>query len=438
MPIVRQLPELYLRGALANVTMVNLTPAETKKAEELTRHVADHPSMIKHRNQFIRELRQTIGGDYRDSTSLGRQSAEQEYFIAVWRAVVNLYFHKEYTFRCRNCKQSTYMTKRGKPHDIDRVQMPCPSCECVEVTKAGETNLVVGSFMDITDYQTASAVAVNDPPECASSIEVLTGANRYPNPDEILNDPQQVSKVFGEFVWNYFRQQIRENSRVEHGRTPQKIIGSADEVIVKEICCLCAKMRVQFNYCDKTQPELGIYHIQLHGLQTPPEFTAELVPLLHKATQYGIRIAITETELCVHQSLGSDVIEAYVVRPEHVMMLDDTASSGDEAGFSIDHVSFKTVGTNRMDQEDHIGRVEFTDVMDAVLDSLPDGHCQKICQLCMQEGELYERYSAAYGNGLPKQTHMAEFLGITTRSVKQYMGTIKMVCLANNLVPQND
>lgn len=432
MPIVRQLPALYLRGSIANVTMANLSDEDVQNCERIAQYVANHPSMTKHRTKVVQELRETIGGDYRDATSLGRQSAEQEYLIAVWRGVVNLFYHRHYTFKCGHCGSSEYMTQRGKPKAIDRVQIPCPNCQHVKVSKSGPTALVVGSYVTLEEFQTACQNT--EEAECESSIEVTAGELRYNNSQEIIDDVDQMTKFFGEFVWNYFRQQLRENSRVEHGKVPQRIVGRADEIIVEEICSLCAKMHVAYNYCSKTQPENDVYRIQIAGLQTPPEFTAELVPILHKAAQNNVRIDITDIDIRVHQAIESATIEAYIVRPEHVMMLDDAPTS-DEAGFTIDHVSFKTIGTQRMYQDDHVAQVEYSDVMDAVLEALPDGNCRKIFDLCRQDGDLFEDFSRTYGSGLPKQTHMAEYLGITTRSVKQYMETIRVTCLASDLIP---
>ena len=64
--IITQLPELYLRGSLANETMANLTEAEKEKAAYITDFVANHDVLQKHKRRYMRDLSTTIGGDYRN------------------------------------------------------------------------------------------------------------------------------------------------------------------------------------------------------------------------------------------------------------------------------------------------------------------------------------------------------------------------------------
>ena len=56
MALVRQMPELYLRGSLANVTMANLTANEKDHIDTIVGYVATHPGMARHRAGIIEEL----------------------------------------------------------------------------------------------------------------------------------------------------------------------------------------------------------------------------------------------------------------------------------------------------------------------------------------------------------------------------------------------
>lgn len=438
MAIVRQMPALYLRGSLANVTMATLTEEQKLHCGELTKFVANHPDMAKHKSQVIKELGSTIGADYRDD----RSTAEQEYLIAVWRGVVNLFYHREYKFECKACSKSTYMTKRSVPKAIDRIQVPCPNCGCVKVVKAGATSLVEGSYITHDEYQASYRDLQTDLPECKSSIESTAGELRYGDSAKaVCDDPKQLAKFFGEFVWNYFRQQLRENSRVEHHKEPQEVIGRADDIIASEIISLCTRLKIDHHYCPETQPEDGWYSIKINGLQTPPEFSGDLVVLLEKANEHGIIVQLSDAEIRIRETPAAATIEAFVIRPEHVMVLDNSQSvSGgetDDGGFTINHISFKTIGAQRMDQENHVLVVEQADTMNVVYNKLPNGHCRTVCDLLLQRGESYETFQQKHHyDSPPRLQHIADHLGITNRAVKQHVQTIRHICLSNGLVLQ--
>ncbi len=122
---VRQMPGLYLRGSLANITMPNLTSEQRAHVDELFALITTHPEMQRHKARFMKELGTTIAADYADD----RVIAEQEYKIAVWKCLVELFYHRKYSFQCKACGSNTYMTKRSKPKVIDRIQIPCPNCQ---------------------------------------------------------------------------------------------------------------------------------------------------------------------------------------------------------------------------------------------------------------------------------------------------------------------
>lgn len=81
----QQMPQLFLRGSLCNVTMRNLTQDEVKEIGAIVEMVQNDPLMQPCRAQFKSALANTISGDYRSDKDL---TAEQEFLVAIWRAAV--------------------------------------------------------------------------------------------------------------------------------------------------------------------------------------------------------------------------------------------------------------------------------------------------------------------------------------------------------------
>jgi hypothetical protein len=437
MALVRQMPELYLRGSLANVTMVNLTPDEKQHVEFIVDYVAKHPGMSRHRAGIMEELGNTIGGDYASDKRCG----EAEFQIAIWKATVELYHHRQYTFCCKACGSNSWITQQGISRQINRQKLDCPNCKQVRVTDPGDTNLVKNTYVPFTVFQNSYKyfTPVQTAPKCESPIYYIPGVKKYLDPDKIINCDTQLVKFFGEFVWNYFRQQLAENGRKEHRKEPQKICGRADEIITEELLSLCQRLKIDYNHSTRDQPSNGYYSIAVVGLLTPPEFTAEFAVLRQKAKNHSVEINCTPSEIRVIENSDAGELEAYVSKPEHVLILDNHTKSGDDEGsdFTISQLSFRTIGAQKMDQDDHVATIDATDVMIAVRESLPEGDCQSIFDIQCGLGDIYNEFSNEYGDDRPRKNHISKFLGITVRSVTIYMENIRTVCLAHGLVPQN-
>lgn len=440
MPIVRQMSELLLRGSLANVTMANLTDDEQTHVADVIDRVASHPDMARHRSRFMKELGDTIGADYNDD----RAAAEEEFQIAIWRAAVSLLYHRKYTFECTSCGSMTYKTKTGRPKALDRQYPACPNCKNVRVTHAGETDFKEGTYINGDEFQESykDFSPAQDAPRCESPIRYIPGEETYDDDqrDRILTDDRQLVKFFGEFVWNYFRQTLKENNRVEHRRTPQRICGPGDFIIVQEILSLCSRMKLDHNYCPNTQPEHGAYHITILGLQTPPEFSAEFACLRQKGLDHGIIVECDESTIKVHQNSEAPSLEADIIKPEHVLVLDGYSSESDNdddgKSFTISQVSYRTVGMERMQQDDPIATIETSDVIEAVRNSLPDGECKQVFDIWAGRGQTYIDFSEEFGDGRACINHIARHLKITTRAVNQHKETIKINMLAHGMLPE--
>jgi len=86
----RQMPELYLRGAIFNETMKNLTQEQMDEVEKKMEILLKTPSLTKSREKFCQTLAVTIGADYRED----KNAALQEYKIALMKATIYVMYHK--------------------------------------------------------------------------------------------------------------------------------------------------------------------------------------------------------------------------------------------------------------------------------------------------------------------------------------------------------
>lgn len=449
MPVLRQMPELFLRGALANQTMRNLTSDQQEHVGELVRMIVSHPEMAGHKIEFITALAVTIGADYSNDRSI----AEEEFYLAVWRGVVQLFYHRSYSYKCDSCNKKEYTTKRGKPKAMDRQYPICPNCSSVKILHQGDSKWGEEEFVNYSEFQESYKHFTPNmqSPESVTPIKVILGEKRYSNPEMIINDKIQLKKFFGEFVWNYYRQQINENKRKEHNQKPKEIYGPADEIIVELIISLCNKYKITYSYCKESNPENGWYQIRTRMLQSSPSFSLALMEIINQHKGY-IKTRICSSSIEIESNNLAPLIGTVISKPEHVLFTDgvyDSETSSNE--LAINQTCRNFIGGNTMDCENHEATIEVRDNVDHVRDMLPDGHCKRIFDIFTERGEDYVKFSApkllpgekptegqtyGYGDGIAKNAHIAKFLGISPRSVNQHKEIIKHVMLAHGMTPE--
>ena len=429
MTLVRQLPELTLRGSIANITMANLTNEEMRHVEEVYKKVRSHKVLQSNRAQVINGLGFTIKNDYSE-----KQAAEQEYDIAIWRGVVNILYHKDYTFYCTHCNASTYLTQRGKPKTIDRQQVPCPNCKMAVVDEPGCSDYAVGQIVNHSEAQERFKNVSENTPTFKSTISYVSGDHKYADPDQILNDDEQLKKFFGEFVWNYFRQQIKENKR-KSNKTHVELSGPADQMILELIISTCVRLKANYS-CDKMLFN-GRYTVQIAILQTSPEFSIELSQIIELAKENDVEVVINKNSIDVKARYSSPTLTVGVMRSEHVTMVEDqnTQVDGEAKGFSVSQVSHRTVAGGTMDQEDHEACYDLREASERTRRSLPDNDCRRVFDIFKQEGIEYDAYCNLFNEEIPKIKNVAKMLSITPRAVKQHRETIKIYCLTHGFVP---
>jgi hypothetical protein len=279
-------------------------------------------------------------------------------------------------------------------------------------------------------------------PTFVSCIESTAGAMKYDKSD-ILESDSQLKKFFGEFVFNYFRQQVKENKR-KTSKHVQTITGFAHEIAEEEIRDLCTKHNVPFTIDHSSD----MVTINIKGLLTSPDFTAALNVVKAHALDRDIGLRIDDFNITVevaketfhimivdNQYAHAEMVPAKlftttITKPTHITMIENKESGDREEGFDISQIG----GDEMID--DHVTSIDMQDAFQRTRNALPEGNCRKVYDILSQSGENYILYSEIYGEGPPKINHVAKWLGITPRTVKQHKETITVCCMANDFVPK--
>jgi hypothetical protein len=423
---VRQLADLFLRGALANETMKNLTKDQKELAEVVCGQVMDHDVLTGHKNMFMNKLGTTIRCDFTN-----RMMAQQEYRITIWRGVIYLLYHREYSFRCKACDASSYQSQRGAPIKFDRRWDRCPACKNHAIDDPRDSGLEKGSFIADSDYEDLILNMTRNgqnPPTVCSCIKSIPGKKKVDNPNQILNDPVQIKKFFGEFIWNYFRQSIQENKIIHHGKHTERLSGPVDILAVQCITQLLKVNKINFQ-CDSFSPVDGYFAIYCQPYGLDPESIIELVELKKLVEEHGGEIKIDGPEsssyldnaILVKDLYGSAaVVEFNVAVNDQVQVVTNSVSKDEDDDSDI------VQQLEKPNMNHDIREFEQNDTISAVRDSLPEGDCRTVLDLIINQGEAFDRFAAMYpddvmaNRGVPRQNKMAEFLGCSQKQIKSY------------------
>jgi len=372
--IIVQLPELYLRGSLATETMANLTEEEQKEAGEIAVRIANHPSMEKHKARYIRDMRATIGGDYRNS-----DAAEHDYNIVVWRGVVMLKYHKRYEFRCTKCKSTTYLTKSNTEASIRKRTKICPACK----TEAEDGK---------------------------SPIEVIVLKPVHENPDAILSvdgDETQMTKLFGQILSNSTRQQLRENP-IKTVKRENSVVDYADIQILNQLDNILNRHKISSN---KVKTEHGysiIHYIYFDANAASSKLIGSLVDLQIIAQNNCVKYEMNSTGLKISRTAATKQIQRTVVEKIHVKMAIAGARKPNAPNpLEVEHPSERPI-------DEQIESNEFLETLDEMC---PSENVRAIMQIQMQMGDYYEKYRKEYGEGKPVFKNIAKFLGVSKNQV---------------------
>ena len=414
---IRQLPKLHLRGSLANITMANLNAEEKEKVNQITQYVAGHPSLISKKHRLLKQLRETIRGDYSNL-----DEAHNEYCIAIWRGVVELYYNYNYNFKCLACNSSEYTTLRHKSTPIDRIQTPCPNCKCVKITKPSNTQFVKDSYVNIEVVQKAD---YDDNFEYESTIVAIKHKKKYENPDDIINDPKQLVKFFGEFINNYYRQIINENLR-QKTITQTTIVKPADELYVDKTIEVFQKLRIQHSNSGLIGDH---YIISSNIMQSQPELSNELNLLKIDCERYNVDYNITDSGVSIKRNPVAELIAATITKYDYITTVSNQCINED--GDSTDNLdNILQTRANNMDLENHVDSIESIDYLNKIRQSIEDKDCRDIFDILTNQGRHIEFTNVGYDGDKPKLSHLAKFLNINVKIVKSHIDFIKLQVLA--------
>ncbi len=399
-----QLPQLYLRGSLAKVTMKSLTENEKAIVEHFTNRIVKMQSMQGDKNEFMHQLSVTIGGDYAQYNS---KEAEQEFYIAVWRGVVHLLYHKSYEFKCGKCNNTEYQTKRNTLTPINRQFPICPSCEHVKLVGSDD-------YIHFDEVKNSITEIKHESP-----IKTISGCNKVQQAQEILEDESQVSKFFGEFVWNYFRQIINEN-KITHQQKEQKVTGCVDIITTELIISLLKQYNVKYYY--EGIPKNGYHTLHLKVHSTIIEFTTKFVQLANDMRRKGAIIMYTDSSILI-KDLGAEspISDITMLTTEKV----STVGSGQGGTDECDDYM-------RILEEENMNTFQDIDTEDTIchIRKLLSPLAQKVYNLIIQDGYDYAQYSTQYGAGQPKVAHLAKHLKCTSNAIKTCIEEIKLATLS--------
>jgi len=436
---VRQLPQLYLRGALVNETMKNLTPAQRETVDRISDEVSKHSVMASNKSKFLSQLGVTIGSDYSN-----RLEATNEYKIAIWRGVVHILYHRSYKFQCKACGATSYQSKFGKKISIDRRFDVCPACKSKEIVDPGSTGVESGIYVKDEVFDTMLLDMTNqglNPPTAKSCIKSIPGQKKVQNPDVILKNPNQLKKWFGEFVWNYFKQTLNENKITHHGRKKHTICGALDQVAVEWILHILALQKVPYQ-CDSFSTIEGYYAIytRLWTLDVA-EVNLELVKVKEFVGDRGGEVILGGSDngylnnaVLVRDMLGSaPCVEVNVATNERVQVVGSTIRAGEDETMDPIQQLEKPMAI------DDYKLIDSDDTLTVMRKKLPDGNCQIMLDLMTTTGEAYDRLvekfpeTIASNFGVPRQNRIAEFLGCSPKEVKRCRAIIEQQMIIHGL-----
>jgi len=461
---VRQLPEVFLRGSLANETMKSLTEDQRLRVDQLSTEIANHPCLAGHKHEFVFRLRTTIACDYNDDNTF----AQEEFNIAIWRAVVHLLYHRDYTYKCKRCKKGSYTSQTGKNISFNRRYEICPACGYCEVEFSGSSELEEGTFVDFDVFQEISESfreRSDEPPLSRSCIKSIPGKPKVVEPEKMLKDTQQVSKYFSTWVWNYFRQILLENKITYHDKKSVPVSGTADVVLAEVITNLFGQNRIEFHYSPE---EIGAdgHEITCYPLTAPPTATIKLTSVLdslnsdrrlriikarlsscYERKLLGIGISLIMTPLkvaiCTKAHKVPFVKSEITVNREVQVVNNVMGNKRTDDNDVLDTTKqleqpamYPDKGTPAVDSFDslHILRDNLPDMAQKVFDLITNGSVGDIDGTYADFAERYPE-STQVNHGIPRQNRMAEFLCCTPKDIKRCQESIRTQMMAMSYVP---
>jgi hypothetical protein len=286
------------------------------------------------------------------------------------------------------------------------------------------------------------------PPRIKSCIKAVRGKSKIEDPERILNDPEQLKKFFGSFIWNYFRQILLENRITKHQKHEIDLIGPVDKTAADAINLLLGDLKVFRIY--NGEPESSSIFPMSHScyvincdpmLFSPSDFYPRFWEIKEQLLALGGEIAINTNYIAIRDMRGrAPYVKFPVSVNSEVQIVNNIVGRRGDDGEQLDVIS------QLEDQhmlEGGIAALESNESLLHVRRCLPDGNCQAVFQLLSGTGLIYQNFIQRFpdtirtNQGIPHQNRMAEFLGCSTKEIKQYQQTIGMQMMAHGMVAKD-
>lgn len=443
----RQLSKLYLRGSLVNVSMKEIDPQEKQLVELTFSNLINEPELERSKTKFIKRFNRTIRADYKDDVT----TSEQDYLVALWRALVDLLVSRKINgFTCQNCKATSYQNKIGLTIQFNQCYHISPCCN----------RIMVGQEFKNPDECELPIIESSRSPIFANK-----GERKYS--DEILADRQSLIKFVSKHISNYQQQVIKENQQQKY-LTEKTVQVPASLSIISAFAAVLMKSGTNFEVKYKAPNGQLISTNLFHDIDNKEDILNRMLRDIN--SDYNEYHIIFDTFFCG----TDDIISIMLILQNHSdcgiihELHDDKIVITSNKNHSVsmkktfkEKIKFTTgrtgVNTNGDDSEgldnlvqgglamlgfgdDHETQVEIKEIIHKVADNLNDlSRIVWILQVqssgFMIDGELdrFHEYATKYPGAKLNNTDLADYLGVSTRIVKRCKEEIETQCFFHGL-----
>ncbi len=258
-----------------------------------------------------------------------------------------------------------------------------------------------------------------------SPIVSIQGDLKIPNAREILDDPEQRNKWFSVWIWNYFRQILNENTIKTHNKQQVEVSQPANIMVAALILNQLKVMKARNCYYDKYQIDKGDdLEVFCNCNEIDVSFDHFLEALFRAYKVHGIEGQVTEYSIQIKCTKEPPIVSDIITTEDPVMMLSFNTPTKDDGEGSWQDV----LEHNRLDNSDENDDLDLSqsDMLETIRANLPNGDCEKIMEIYVQSGPVWEEFSKNYQAGGAK-SHIAEFLGISAKKVEECRKRIEKV-----------
>lgn len=445
---VFQLSECYLRGSLMAETAKHLSSAQKEHVASITAQLEQDPDLVRHCGRIVFQLEHTIACDYSD-----RVAGTQDLRIALWRGVVYLFYHCDYTYRCAHCDAIEYQSQRGQAVKFTRRLESCPCCGFYEIQDPGASGLDAGTlihkdeFLALITRLSTSGIPQVQMPSHRSCIMPVPGKKKIENPQAVIDDSVQRKKFFKQFIWNWFKQILKENAIRTHGPERTIIVGAIEEAVIKSIISYLNSRQIQYNYVPADNPHGGKYVMSFSSENLSPTERWVLYDIYREGLVHGAMISVGAYEWSFRDGSGSQMNYAPTTSGRFEIK-DMGIRSPVISVLTTQESRVAVVGSDNEDMPNPVDQVEHTmysdteelerrELYDLILSELTNGNSRKIFSIFIGR-ELYEQFITQFPESVrqPRQNQIAQFLGCTAKEVKRCMVEIRLRCIAHGIGPK--